>query len=42
MTAFPEGYGPLDIERFVDEPPKQANRTPFERDRARIVHSSAS
>lgn len=41
MTAFPEGYGPLDIERFVDEPPKQANRTPFERDRARIVHSSA-
>jgi dGTPase len=41
VTAFPEGYGPLDIERFVDEPPKQANRTPFERDRARIVHSSA-
>ena len=41
MTALPEGYGPFDIERFVDEPPKQANRTAFERDRARIVHSSA-
>ncbi|MCB2411330.1 deoxyguanosinetriphosphate triphosphohydrolase [Demequina sp. TTPB684] len=41
MTAFPEGYGPFDTQRFVDEPPKQANRTPFERDRARIVHSAA-
>jgi len=35
------GYGPDDVERFVPEPPKQAGRTPFERDRARIVHSSA-
>ena len=41
MTSLPHGYGPHDIERFVVEPPKQANRTPFERDRARIVHSSA-
>ena len=41
MTSLPQGYGPFDIERFVDEPPKQANRTSFERDRARIVHSSA-
>jgi dGTPase len=41
VTSLPHGYGPDDIERFVDEPPKQANRTPFERDRARIVHSSA-
>ncbi|PKQ14212.1 MAG: deoxyguanosinetriphosphate triphosphohydrolase, partial [Actinobacteria bacterium HGW-Actinobacteria-8] len=41
MTSLPEGYGPFDTERFVDEPPKQADRTSFERDRARIVHSSA-
>ncbi len=27
--------------RFVDEPPKRAGRTPFERDRARVVHSAA-
>ncbi|WP_291381190.1 deoxyguanosinetriphosphate triphosphohydrolase [Demequina sp.] len=41
MTSLPAGYGPFDTERFVDEPPKQADRTSFERDRARIVHSSA-
>jgi len=41
VTSLPQGYGPLDTERFVDEPPKQADRTAFERDRARIVHSSA-
>ncbi len=41
MTSLPQGYGPFDTERFVDEPPKQADRTSFERDRARIVHSSA-
>jgi len=41
VTSLPQGYGPFDVERFVDEPPKQANRTSFERDRARIVHSSA-
>jgi dGTPase len=28
-------------ERFVDEPPKRSGRTPFERDRARVVHSAA-
>ncbi len=27
--------------RWVDEPPKQPDRTPFERDRARVVHSAA-
>jgi dGTPase len=27
--------------RWVDEPPKRAQRTPFERDRARVVHSAA-
>ncbi|WP_234988011.1 deoxyguanosinetriphosphate triphosphohydrolase [Demequina sp. NBRC 110056] len=41
MTALPPGYEPHDTERFVAEPPKAAQRTPFERDRARIVHSSA-
>lgn len=35
------GYGSLDTERWYAEPPKSAHRTPFERDRARIVHSSA-
>jgi dGTPase len=28
-------------ERWVDEPPKRPDRTPFERDRARLVHSAA-
>ncbi len=27
--------------RWVDEPPKRVERTPFERDRARLVHSAA-
>lgn len=34
-------YGPEASDRFVDEPPKRAGRTPFERDRARVVHSAA-
>lgn len=34
-------YGAEARERLVDEPPKRAGRTPFERDRARVVHSSA-
>lgn len=34
-------YGPEARERFVDEPPKRSGRTPFERDRGRIVHSAA-
>ncbi|UFU01723.1 deoxyguanosinetriphosphate triphosphohydrolase [Ruania suaedae] len=40
-TAAPGEYGPGDVERWYAEPPKSAHRTPFERDRARIVHSSA-
>ncbi len=39
------GYGPADRERFVAEPPKRVaapERTPFERDRARVVHAAAS
>ncbi|TXL62718.1 deoxyguanosinetriphosphate triphosphohydrolase [Aeromicrobium terrae] len=34
-------YGIEARARFVAEPPKRAGRTPFERDRARVVHSSA-
>jgi dGTPase len=34
-------YGDEAAERFVDEPPKRSGRTPFERDRGRIVHSAA-
>jgi dGTPase len=41
VSEPPAGYTDADAERWVDEPPKQASRTPFERDRARIVHSSA-
>lgn len=36
-----EGYDALDEERWAPEPPKSKDRTAFERDRARIVHSSA-
>ncbi|WP_034515307.1 deoxyguanosinetriphosphate triphosphohydrolase [Actinomyces slackii] len=35
------GYGAHDVERFVDEPAKDPRRTHFERDRARVLHSSA-
>ncbi len=34
-------YGDADVERYWPEPPKKRSRTPFERDRARVVHSSA-
>jgi dGTPase len=40
-----EGYGDADRERYVAEPPKRVDapeRTPFERDRARVVHAAAS
>lgn len=33
-------YAAGDRERWVLEPPKNPSRTPFERDRARVVHSS--
>jgi dGTPase len=36
-----DAYGIEARARFVAEPPKRAGRSPFERDRARIVHSSA-
>nr|WP_257493092.1 deoxyguanosinetriphosphate triphosphohydrolase [Actinomyces wuliandei] len=35
------GYSTHDVERFVPEPAKNPQRTPFERDRARVLHSSA-
>jgi dGTPase len=35
------GYVARDRERWVDEPPKRRERTPFERDRARVLHSAA-
>ncbi|WP_273120958.1 deoxyguanosinetriphosphate triphosphohydrolase [Actinomyces dentalis] len=34
-------YRERDVERFVVEPAKNPQRTPFERDRARVLHSSA-
>jgi dGTPase len=34
-------YGDEARERYVDEPLKRAGRTPFERDRARVVHAAA-
>ena len=36
-----DGYADADRERWVHEGEKSRERTPFERDRARIVHSSA-
>jgi dGTPase len=34
-------YTSQDIERWVPEPPKRPERTQFQRDRARVLHSSA-
>lgn len=36
-----EGYSERDEERWAAEPPKSRARTAFERDRARLIHSSA-
>ena len=35
------GYAAADTARFLAEPAKNPQRTPFERDRARVLHSSA-
>jgi dGTPase len=40
MTGH-DGYSARDRQRWADEPPKRRERTPFERDRARVLHSSA-
>ncbi|ATG51885.1 deoxyguanosinetriphosphate triphosphohydrolase [Brachybacterium vulturis] len=37
----PAVYTAHDLERWVSEPPKSQARTPFQRDRARVLHSSA-
>ena len=34
-------YSPADTDRWVAEPPKRPGRTEFQRDRARVLHSSA-
>jgi dGTPase len=34
-------YTARDRQRWAEEPPKRRERTPFERDRARVLHSSA-
>ena len=39
MTS--EGYDEAATARWVQEPPKRAGRTDFERDRARVLHSAA-
>lgn len=41
MGSTWSGYDEASCARWVDEPPKRAERTPFERDRARLVHSAA-
>mgnify|MGYP001190351603 CR=1 FL=1 len=40
-STLTPGYGEADQERWVAEAPKSRERTAFERDRARLVHSSA-
>jgi dGTPase len=35
------GYDAAAVQRWVAEPPKRSGRGPFERDRARVLHSSA-
>ena len=36
-----DGYCDQDVERFIPEPDKRPGRSPFQRDRARVLHSSA-
>ena len=40
MDSLPVGYSDKDLERYVDDP-SRSGRTPFERDRARILHCAA-
>jgi dGTPase len=41
LGSVTSSYGPDDIARWAAEPPKRSGRTPFQRDRARVLHSSA-
>lgn len=41
IVPLSEGYTPFDEERWAPEPMKSRARTAFERDRARLIHSSA-
>ena len=36
-----EGYTAADTQRWIEEPVKSSYRSPFERDRARVLHSAA-
>src|SRR5215510_584340 len=40
-ASLPTGYRAADVERFVPESSGRSGRTPFARDRARVVHSAA-
>lgn len=40
-SRVPVGYTEPDLERWAPEEPKSEARTPFQRDRARVLHSSA-
>ena len=41
VAGASSGYGSRDSARWVEEPPKSTYRSDFERDRARVLHSSA-
>jgi dGTPase len=41
VDSTPAGYTEADVERYVPEPGPRPRRSPFERDRARIVHSAS-
>jgi dGTPase len=41
MTSASRGYASADVERLMTETEGGSGRTPFERDRARVVHSAA-
>lgn len=41
IPAVPDGYTEADVERGAPEPVKHTGRSPFARDRARVLHSSA-
>jgi len=40
-VTLADGYGDQDVERLIAEPDKRPGRSPFKRDRARVLHSSA-